>query len=90
MEGLETREDDDGKQRRAFTQVTRKREDGTDQEGDSANSLQFVSFESGEDEESYVLKLDWKTRYACDTYLRDHEVEKAGGHWGFFTWLIIM
>jgi hypothetical protein len=90
LEGLETREDDDGKQRRAFTQVTRKRVDGTDQEGDSANSLQFVSFESGEDEESYVLKLDWKTRYACDTYLRDHEVEKAGGHWGFFTWLIIM
>lgn len=49
-----------------------------------------MSFESGEDEESYVLKLDWKTRYACDTYLRDHEEEKAGGHWGFFTWLIIM
>lgn len=59
-----------------------------DNNGTNSGSLQFKSFgPSGDD--AYVLKLDWKTRYACDDYLGS----KKGGsssHWGFFTWFIIM
>lgn len=53
-------------------------------------SLQFVSFGTDTDN-TYILKLDWKTRYAC----YDYKGGKSGNadtskHWGFFTWLIIM
>jgi hypothetical protein len=50
-------------------------------------SLQFKSF-GPVDDESYVLRLNWKTRYACDNYALSRE--NSSGHWGFFTWLIIM
>ncbi|KAL2858188.1 autophagy-related protein 27 [Aspergillus pseudodeflectus] len=50
-------------------------------------SLQFKSF-GPVDDESYVLRLNWKTRYACDNYALSRE--NSSGHWGFFTWLIII
>jgi hypothetical protein len=72
LEGLSTR--DDPMERR-------------DEGGDSTRrSLQFKSFDHTEDDK-YVLKLDWKTRYACDDYQRDRI---GSSHWGFFTWMIIM
>jgi hypothetical protein len=72
LEGLSTR--DDSKERR-------------DEGGySSRRSLQFKSFDHTEDDK-YVLKLEWKTRYACDDYQRD---KIGSSHWGFFTWMIIM
>ncbi|KAL2818351.1 autophagy-related protein 27 [Aspergillus granulosus] len=50
-------------------------------------SLQYKSFDK-EDDGSYVLRLNWKTRYACDNYALSHE--NSSGHWGFFTWLILI
>ncbi|KAL3463234.1 autophagy-related protein 27 [Aspergillus heterothallicus] len=50
-------------------------------------SLQYKSFGKADDE-SYVLRLNWKTRYACDDYALSRE--NSSGHWGFFTWLIII
>ncbi|KAL4871319.1 hypothetical protein BDV12DRAFT_33898 [Aspergillus spectabilis] len=50
-------------------------------------SLQFKSFEKGDDD-TYVLNLNWKTRYACDDYLKNRE--PSSSHWGFFTWLIVI
>lgn len=56
------------------------------------NSLLFKSFEPEDD--VYVLRLNWYTRYGCDDYVKDHpngdELTNTGSHWGFFTWLIIM
>ncbi|KAL3482029.1 autophagy-related protein 27 [Aspergillus californicus] len=49
-------------------------------------SLQFRGFNHTEDD-SYVLNLSWRTRYACDSY---SERRGSSGHWGFFTWLIII
>lgn len=80
LEGISTEEDTAEEQLRA-------KEDG-DESGDKSRSLRFQSFGPA-DNESYVLKLDWKTRYACDDYLSS----KKGGssnHWGFFTWFIVM
>lgn len=55
---------------------------------DDRRSLRFKSF-GPVDDKSYVLRMDWRTRYACENYVREHP-KKSGGHWGFFTWLIIM
>lgn len=78
LEGLVTEEDsadaDDEKRRR-------------DENKSEDRSLQFKSFELGEDD-TYVLKLDWRTRYACDDYQRGKQ--NNSNSWGFFTWMIIM
>lgn len=58
-------------------------------DNDPNKSLKFVSF-GPVDDNSYVLKLDWRTKYACDNYRRDNKENQSGGHWGFFTWLLIM
>lgn len=38
--------------------------------------------------ENKVLSLEWQTKYACENAKGDGG--KAGGHWGFFTWFIII
>lgn len=56
-------------------------------------SLQFKSFGLVDEGRSYLLNLDWKTRYACDNYLK-HRKEGGGGGarsgWRFVTWFIIL
>lgn len=63
------------------------REEGGKRDADDRPSLQFKSFGLADDD-SYVLRLDWRTRYACDHYVDENKGESS--HWGFFTWLIIM
>lgn len=60
-----------------------------DETGNITRSLQFRSF-GPSDDGSYVLRLDWRTRYACDNYLKDRKDNQSSGRWGFLTWLIIM
>ncbi|KAL4975634.1 autophagy-related protein 27 [Aspergillus desertorum] len=54
---------------------------------DPDRSLQFKSFGKADDD-TYVLSLSWKTRYACDHYTEDRG--SSSSHWGFFTWLIVI
>ncbi|PYH45819.1 autophagy-related protein 27 [Aspergillus saccharolyticus JOP 1030-1] len=56
--------------------------------GNSGSSLRFKSF-GPVDDDAYVLRLDWTTRYACDKYLEGNRGDSSS-HWGFFTWLIIL
>ena len=80
LEGISTDED--------TAEEEQLRATGDGDTGDKPHSLRFQSFGPA-DNGSYVLKLDWKTRYACDDYLSS----KKGGsssHWGFFTWFIVM
>lgn len=66
------------------------RADENDSADNNSESLQFKSF-GLVDDDSYVLKLDWRTRYACDDYLKNRNDEQSSSsRWGFFTWLIIM
>lgn len=89
LEGLQSQEETESPERRTFTTL-QKREDGGSGEGeDTSRSLQFTSFGPGDDN-TYLLKLDWRTKYACDDYLSDNKGKSSGGHWGFFTWFIIM
>ena len=41
----------------------------------------------GEDD---ILSLEWRTKYACEDRTDDDAGESSSGHWGFFTWFIIM
>ncbi|KAJ5682870.1 hypothetical protein N7462_006035 [Penicillium macrosclerotiorum] len=79
LEGLVTEEDssdvDEKKRRDEGDEKTQKR------------SLQFKSFKL-DDDDTYILKLDWRTRYACDDYQRG-KINNSN-HWGFFTWMIII
>lgn len=75
LEGISTTENTGEQRRRA--------------EGEEVKdaSLQFKSF-GPDDDEVYILKLDWRTRYACDENQRGGE--SSSSSWGFFTWFIIM
>lgn len=77
LEGLVTEEDS------SDADEEKRRRDEKSRDG----SLQFKSFELGEDD-TYILKLDWRTRYACDDYQRGKQ--NNSNSWGFFTWMIIM
>jgi hypothetical protein len=58
----------------------------------TVQELHFRSFNEG------VLRLDWRTKYACPTTVDDtpskekdpDTTKPTTKHWGFLTWLIIM
>lgn len=61
------------------------------QEEDDGNGgrLKFQSYE--EKDHMKRLSLEWTTRTACEDAVDDKpEKGSTSGHWGFFTWLIIM
>lgn len=66
-------------------------DDDNDKEDDDGKSLRFIRYEpTDEDAHEDTLRLEWRTKYACEG-IRDEEGEKKGTrHWGFFTWFIIM
>lgn len=99
LEGLKNDDDLD----QATDSKLRRREDsdegkdgdkeGEDKPAPKTSSLTFQSFNLVDDKEGFVLRLDWKTKYACEDYKRENPGSgggSGGGHWGFFTWLIIM
>jgi len=61
---------------------------------DPKNALQFLSYaEEGEGTDRMdVLRMEWKTKYACEQYEEgdDDEPTKREAGWGFFTWFILM
>ena len=52
-------------------------------------SLKFISYEQDDDGKTEILRLKWYTKYACEGMADSHPTRK-NGHWGFFTWFIIM
>ena len=61
---------------------------------DAKNALQMVSYveEVQGKEVVDVLRLSWKSKYACEKYEEgdDDEPSNKTAGWGFFTWFIIM
>ncbi|EPS25494.1 hypothetical protein PDE_00427 [Penicillium oxalicum 114-2] len=88
LEGLTTAED--GSDAEGGADGKNRRRDGKEQSRE--RSLQFTSFalEKGDkdDNEEYILRLQWRTRYACDEYQRGKQ--NNSNSWGFFTWFIII
>jgi hypothetical protein len=65
----------------------------SDDEEKSTSSLTFVSY-GALDDKTDVLRLNWRTKYACEDHAdRDDEDGEGGSQkasWGFFTWFILM
>jgi len=60
---------------------------------DDIQSLQFISY-GASDEKTDVLRLNWRTKYACEDFEEGGDEadggKKSSSHWGFFTWFIIV
>lgn len=80
LEGDETSEDG-GKE---------KRMEGEEEKEKDKKSLTFISYSKENDKKGHVLKLEWKTKYACETVSGGDRTPDQGSSWGFFTWFIIM
>jgi hypothetical protein len=50
--------------------------------------LTYIDYNK-DDENVEVLRLEWRTLYACEDYKQKKDAERRA-HWGFFTWFIIM
>lgn len=68
-------------------------EDGDDRELpdlDKGKALTFRGYDEEKDNTG-VLRLEWKTRHACEDAADDEPSDgKKSGNWGFFTWLLII
>lgn len=54
-------------------------------------SLVFDSWgASDENPDVDVLRLTWRTKYACEGRSDEGGNDSASAHWGFFTWLVIL
>ncbi|EFR04008.1 Atg27p [Nannizzia gypsea CBS 118893] len=90
LEGLEDAKPDDDKkkddEKKGDDKKDSKDKDGKSQKREEENSKSLVY--KGYNEEQGTLELEWRTKYACEN------VEGGGntssGHWGFFTWLIVL
>ena len=64
-------------------------DDNSEEEDDSkSSSLQFVRYDT-QNSDVDVLRLKWRTKYACEDTKGNEDAEKKSG-WGFFTWFILM
>ena len=74
--------DDDGEEDKSGEEV----DDG------SGGRIKYLSWEDEQDSKAKVLRLEWRTQHACEDAASDkkNRDSSAGGHWGFFTWLILM
>ena len=61
--------------------------DGQESEDGEGGKLKFLSYE--EVQGTDVLSIEWTTTYACEDSTPGGD-SSSSGHWGFFTWLIIM
>ncbi|KAJ5491075.1 hypothetical protein N7539_002642 [Penicillium diatomitis] len=89
LEGLTTEEDSEEADSGSEKERKRRRDEKAES---SKRSLHFKSFElekgDKDGDEEYILRLDWRTRYACDEYQRGKQENSSS--WGFFTWFIII
>ncbi|KIX07325.1 uncharacterized protein Z518_01978 [Rhinocladiella mackenziei CBS 650.93] len=74
---------------RTGNEMKRKRDGDDSEEKPNAPSLTFVSYGQVEGKEQMkVLRLNWRTKYACEDYANSDEAKKGG--WGFFTWFVLI
>lgn len=99
--GTEGFEDEGGKMM-SYAGMEKRKDDDEDEapelpDLDKGKALQFVRYEMDTDNAIKVLRLRWKTKFACEGVSSkpdkgkgdDGDSDKSKG-WGFFTWLIIV
>jgi len=88
-DGTDTEKDDrDVEDEDNQDSLFRREED--DDKKEKQKSLNFISYktEKPKDEEWGILRLEWRTKYACESAV--DEPLRDGSSWGFFTWFIII
>lgn len=77
-------DDDDGGEKEDYPATGEVADDG------HGGTLRYIDYAVVDD--TKVLSLEWRTKYACENSKDNPSNEKknGSGHWGFFTWLIIM
>ena len=60
---------------------------GEEVDDEHGGNIKFRSWD--EEGDAKVLRLDWHTWYACEDAVKGND-RSSGGHWGFFTWFILM
>lgn len=77
-----------GKEKRADGIDSNKPKPGEGEKDDGTSSLEYVDYDTkGEDMD--ILRLRWRTKYACED-AKDEKGPGKANSWGFFTWFIIM
>lgn len=61
--------------------------DGQETDDGEGGKLKFLSYDDVQG--TQVLSLEWTTKYACEDSSNEGR-GSSSGHWGFFTWFIIM
>ena len=74
--------DDDKDDDEAIPHFNEEEDDG------DGGRLKFLSYSPLDD--TKILSLEWTTKHACEDAKNETENGSRTGHWGFFTWLIIM
>ncbi|TGO37603.1 hypothetical protein BHYA_0093g00290 [Botrytis hyacinthi] len=71
----------------------KREEEGNDDEVIGApgndSSLQFVRLDKDKGDAD-ILRLTWRTKFACEDGPKDDGDDMKSSHWGFFTWFIIV
>lgn len=78
--------DDEGKEDDGSKEDEESKEKETADDGEGG-TLSFQSYEKVGDD--MLLNLEWRTKFACENGQASGG-SSSSGHWGFFTWLIIM
>ena len=60
---------------------------GEEVDDEHGGNIKFMSWEDEGD--AKALRLEWHTSYACEDAVAGND-RSSGGHWGFFTWFILM
>lgn len=87
---------EDVKEKRMFSRAEGGEEESGDDEItlpdlDKGKSIEFVSFKTEGEDQTKVLRLKWKTKYACEgAEAAPPPPPKKSSSWGFFTWFLIM
>lgn len=82
-DGKDGKDDKDGKDGK----------DGESEPVEDNSSLKLIGYqlEVGEGNSRIdVLRLNWRTKYACEGKRDSNAPSKSSSHWGFFTWFLIM
>jgi hypothetical protein len=87
---------EDAKERRLVSRAEGEDEDSGDEDItlpdlDKGKSIEFVSFKTEGEDQTKVLRLKWRTKYACEgAEAAPPPPHKKSSSWGFFTWSLIM
>jgi len=87
IEFLCSRDDESAAEKRDDEEGDEEGKDKSQEEVDDGQGgrLKFLSYEDVEDED--ILRLQWKTKYACEDA---KDVGGKSGGWGFFSWFFFM